>query len=89
MARGRHDFLACRGCPQAVRLFGIATRHSHDPYLGPVARNPQIRGGYPRTVTSPTVASLTVVCGPMFAGKTTELQRRIALAAASGARVLV
>ena len=34
-------------------------------------------------------ASLAVICGPMFAGKTTELQRRIALAQAAGERVLV
>jgi len=34
-------------------------------------------------------APLTVICGPMFAGKTTELQRRIALAQAAGERVLV
>ena len=34
-------------------------------------------------------APLTVICGPMFAGKTTELQRRIALAHAAGRRVLV
>jgi thymidine kinase len=34
-------------------------------------------------------APLIVVCGPMFAGKTTELQRRIALARAAGERVLV
>ena len=34
-------------------------------------------------------APLLVICGPMFAGKTTELQRRIALAQATGERVLV
>jgi thymidine kinase len=34
-------------------------------------------------------APLIVICGPMFAGKTTELQRRIALAQAAGERVLV
>ncbi len=34
-------------------------------------------------------APLLVICGPMFAGKTTELQRRIALAQAAGERVLV
>ena len=34
-------------------------------------------------------APLAVICGPMFAGKTTELQRRIALAQAAGERVLV
>jgi len=34
-------------------------------------------------------APLTVICGPMFAGKTTELQRRIALAHNAGRRVLV
>ena len=34
-------------------------------------------------------APLVVICGPMFAGKTTELQRRIALAHAAGRRVLV
>ena len=34
-------------------------------------------------------APLTVICGPMFAGKTTELQRRIALAHNGGRRVLV
>ena len=32
---------------------------------------------------------LTVICGPMFAGKTTELQRRIRLARDAGQRVLV
>lgn len=36
-----------------------------------------------------SAAPLIVVCGPMFAGKTTELQRRIALARAAGERVLV
>lgn len=34
-------------------------------------------------------ASLVVICGPMFAGKTTELQRRIEAARAAGGRVLV
>lgn len=34
-------------------------------------------------------AALTVICGPMFAGKTTELQRRVARAVATGLRVLV
>ncbi|MFM1805281.1 MAG: hypothetical protein RL136_2160, partial [Planctomycetota bacterium] len=35
-----------------------------------------------------TAAPLTVICGPMFAGKTTELQRRIACARDDGSRVL-
>jgi len=34
-------------------------------------------------------ASLEVICGPMFAGKTTELMRRIAAARDAGQRVLV
>lgn len=34
-------------------------------------------------------ASLEVICGPMFAGKTTELMRRIATARDAGQRVLV
>lgn len=34
-------------------------------------------------------AKLTVICGPMFAGKTTELQQRIAAARAAGGSVLV
>jgi thymidine kinase len=34
-------------------------------------------------------ARLEVICGPMFAGKTTELIRRIEAARAAGARVLV
>ncbi|MFZ4751116.1 MAG: thymidine kinase [Phycisphaerales bacterium] len=40
-------------------------------------------------MNSPAPAPLIVICGPMFAGKTTELQRRIALAHAAGRRVLV
>jgi len=35
------------------------------------------------------MATLTVVCGPMFAGKTTELQRRVHASRAQGATVLV
>ena len=35
------------------------------------------------------MATLTVVCGPMFAGKTTELQRRVHAARAQGTTVLV
>ena len=35
------------------------------------------------------LASLTVICGPMFAGKTTELQRQISAARAGGERVVV
>lgn len=34
-------------------------------------------------------APLIVICGPMFAGKTTELQRQIAAAQTAGTRVLV
>jgi len=34
-------------------------------------------------------APLAVICGPMFAGKTTELLRRVARARAEGRRVLV
>jgi thymidine kinase len=34
-------------------------------------------------------AVLEVICGPMFAGKTTELMRRIAAARDAGQRVLV
>ena len=33
--------------------------------------------------------SFEVICGPMFAGKTTELMRRIATARDAGQRVLV
>jgi len=35
------------------------------------------------------MATLTVICGPMFAGKTTELQRRVQDARATGGSVLV
>ena len=35
------------------------------------------------------MATLTVICGPMFAGKTTELQRRVLAARAHGQNVLV
>ena len=37
----------------------------------------------------PAVPTLTLVCGPMFAGKTTELIRRVECARAGGRRVLV
>ena len=40
-------------------------------------------------MSAPRPASLVVICGPMFAGKTTELQRRIEGSRAAGARVLV
>ena len=35
------------------------------------------------------MATLTVICGPLFAGKTTELQRRVLAARAHGQNVLV
>ncbi len=37
----------------------------------------------------PMPAPLIVICGPMFAGKTTELQRRVQSARAAGERVVV
>lgn len=42
----------------------------------------------PASATSP-LAALTVIAGPMFAGKTTELLRRIDAARRSGERILV